>query len=451
MKKPGSGRTWHLTPELLRDLERGEIDPGVCLTLLIEHLAGACPSCATGLAGFLGRTPTAADDEPETAGHYLDRAIDRALGFQEIERSAGELRDRLWALPSHRIRLQTVVAAGEQFNNPALVELLLGESRLRIHESPSESLELSELAEAVARQLVTGPYGRELCQDRVAEARAYRANALRAQGELREAELLLADVHRLVRDSSDPLLRAEVASFAASLAKDQRRWARAREWLDEAERLFEEVDETSDMWVRVRLQRASILSLEGEPEQAAGITREVLGGLDASKQPHLHFLARHNLIHYLCEAGDFLAARRLLDECEGEYRVHGQVSFQIRLHWIRGKVAQGLGDFAPAEREYVYARDRFAAGGLGYDAALVTLDLATLYLEQGRNAEVRKAAAWTSALFESQDVHREALAALTLFRQAALQDALTVAQVHRTARYLNEVRAAPARWSEAVS
>ena len=53
-----------------------------------------------------------------------------------------------------------------------------------------------------------------------------------------------------------------------------------------------------------------------------------------------------------------------------------------------------------------------------------SLDLAVLYLRLGRRAEVRRLAEEILPLFKAQDVHREALAALTLFQEAARQDSL---------------------------
>ncbi|HYU31876.1 MAG TPA: hypothetical protein VEW48_06910 [Thermoanaerobaculia bacterium] len=47
-------------------------------------------------------------------------------------------------------------------------------------------------------------------------------------------------------------------------------------------------------------------------------------------------------------------------------------------------------------------------------------------------------------LFQVQDVHREALAALVLFQEAARQDRLTVEKTLAVAAYLREARHEPA-------
>jgi hypothetical protein len=86
---------------------------------------------------------------------------------------------------------------------------------------------------------------------------------------------------------------------------------------------------------------------------------------------------------------------------------------------------------------------RFAVQGIGYDAALVSLDLAVLYLRQGRRAEVRRIAEEMTPLFQAQDVHREALAALILFQEAACQDRLTAERALEVAAYLRAARHEP--------
>jgi len=46
-------------------------------------------------------------------------------------------------------------------------------------------------------------------------------------------------------------------------------------------------------------------------------------------------------------------------------------------------------------------------------------------------------------LFQAQDVHREAMAALVLFQEAARQDRLTVERAREVAAFLREARSKP--------
>lgn len=439
----GRAGDWHVTPKLLRALEMGEVDAGVYLTLLMEHVSSLCPTCGEGIRSLVDGGPPAPPEDLAGAPPYddlIDHAAARTLEYGELEAAARRARAALRVLPTHGDRLRAVRDGAGPGGNPALVELLLEEARSRVHDSPTEAGELAELAEAVALRLGDGAYGRSLCRDLVTEARAHRANALRANGRLKQAEALLADVGRRLRDSYDPFLLAEVASFNGSLAKDQRRFGESLEHLDEAERLFLDIGASSELVARVRLLRANVLGLQGQPDDALAVARQVVEGLGGDDDPDLRFIARHNLVVHLCEAGLYQDARRVLAAMEPECFRHRRRSFDIRTHWRQGEIAHGLGEHQAAETKYLRARDEFLVAGLGYDAALVALDLATLYLEQGRNAEVRQLALWTSTLFETQDVHREALAALALFRRAALEDALTVAELRRLSRHVATLR-----------
>lgn len=478
--------SWHVTADLLRDLEAGEIDGCAYLTLLLEHLGRLCPDCGAGVVGFLTGgealppfcgggagcelADEIADAERETE-RMIEEAVERALAFQVLEAGAREAIGQLLDLPDHATRVRTVRSDPDRFRNPALGELFLERARVRVHDSPAEAGELAALAEEVARLLPEGPYGAEFCRDRLAEARAHQANAVRAQGDLRRAQALLRNAVRLASDSVDSFLRAELSSFAASLARSQRRWAEALGHLDDAESLFLEMDASFDLVARIRLQRASVLMLEGEPRLAADIVRGVieelehLDRLDSADHPErsggasmgaeagaqLRFIARHNLVSYLCEAGDYREARDLMVRIGPVLAGHRERSFRLRARWLQGKIAHGLGELDTAEEELAAARDGFLAADLGLDAAIVALDLAILHAEQGRHGEVGRIAAWTARLFEAQDVHPEALAALGLFRQAALREALSAHEIRRVVRYLHSVRMAPPARHQAAS
>ncbi|HTG32938.1 MAG TPA: hypothetical protein VLB76_08390 [Thermoanaerobaculia bacterium] len=86
---------------------------------------------------------------------------------------------------------------------------------------------------------------------------------------------------------------------------------------------------------------------------------------------------------------------------------------------MEGRIAAGLGDRSGARRSFGDARREFAGRGMAYDAALVSLELAVLLIEQGETAEVRELAEEIPEIFRARDVHRETLAALAVFQAAA--------------------------------
>jgi hypothetical protein len=74
---------------------------------------------------------------------------------------------------------------------------------------------------------------------------------------------------------------------------------------------------------------------------------------------------------------------------------------------------------------------------------MVSLDLALVYMKQGRVSDVRKIAEEMHPVFESQEVHREALAALLLFQQAAREERLTADRIETFIGYLKRARTNP--------
>ena len=71
-------------------------------------------------------------------------------------------------------------------------------------------------------------------------------------------------------------------------------------------------------------------------------------------------------------------------------------------------------------------RQDFTGRELPYDAALVSLDLAVLWLEVGCTAKVREMVGAIAWIFRAQKISREAVAALILFRDAAERETATV-------------------------
>jgi len=82
------------------------------------------------------------------------------------------------------------------------------------------------------------------------------------------------------------------------------------------------------------------------------------------------------------------------------------------------------------------ARAELAAVPLRYDEALVSMELAGLYLEQGRTADVKELVLEMEPVFRDQGVHEEAQKALALFRRAVEMETVTLELVRRLVAYL---------------
>ncbi|HXU32137.1 MAG TPA: hypothetical protein VN851_16325 [Thermoanaerobaculia bacterium] len=179
----------------------------------------------------------------------------------------------------------------------------------------------------------------------------------------------------------------------------------------------------------------------GKIQDAIGTLRGALRAISSKKTPDLYLCARHNLCRYLAAAEEFEEAQAIFREDAGLFRRHGQPLDRLRRRWVHGQIAAGLGHSRQAERAFHGVQADFLERGMGFYAALVAMDLAELYLRAGRTAKVRELAEQMVPIFAAQDVHREALAALRLFVEAARTDAVHLDLVADLRNYLRDAQA----------
>lgn len=180
-----------------------------------------------------------------------------------------------------------------------------------------------------------------------------------------------------------------------------------------------------------------------EPEKAIPLLYQALELIDPAREPRLLFVAWHNLIVELAETGQFMEAQKLLIKARPLYRKFAQPWSRNLRNWLEGKIALGFGQDERAEALFIRARDGFLAEDAAYDTALVSLDLAALYAEQGRMAELKRVAEQMVPIFSSRQIHREALAALSYWRQAVEGERACVTLVAGVSAFLKRARLDP--------
>lgn len=237
-----------------------------------------------------------------------------------------------------------------------------------------------------------------------------------------------------------PGVQAEIVNLAASLRRAQRRFADAHRLIDLSIQLDHEAGEQHGVGEKM-LVKGEIYYHEGRLGEAITTAQAALGRFDPRRDERSHLRAEHNLLCYLADAGLFEQARQRFEEIESVYeRFDDDPTMRLRRWWLEAKIAQGTGVIELAESRLAAARDGFLAHGNGYDAALVSLDLALLYEEQGRLDELQELAEAILPIFRSQDIHREAAAALALFVKAASRKAARRPLIETLAAYLRQAR-----------
>lgn len=425
----------HLSREILRAVEDGKIPRDLLEEIKTEHLLGRCPHCRAEAEAYKAerRGRSLLGEVFGTLSVLLERLT--GAGARELclaERDLGEL---LPLTPEERER--RIEQARKRFRSPSLVRLLLEESRRRIPGEPGEAFHLADLARKVANLNPRIPDFFDL----YVLATAYMANACRVGNDRRRADDLFSVARRVIAEHgvTDPAVVARVDDLVGSLRKDQRRFAEAEKLLKRAAMQYGLVHAPDDA-ARALIKLGDMYQALGSLGQAIETTRSALALLTPDSDPRLHLCGHYNLALQLKEAGRFAEAAELLEADAYLYSRFPEPWTQLRLLWLQADIAAGRGDLAAAERDYLATRDGFISQGIGYDAALVSLDLAVLYLRQGRTAEVRRLAEEMLSLFEAQDVHREAFAALSLFLEAARRDQLTVEMALEAAASLRKAR-----------
>jgi transcriptional regulator with XRE-family HTH domain len=319
--------------------------------------------------------------------------------------------------------------------DPHFVEWLGARSVARAAASPDKAREDAERALAVAEGLA--PKGQH---SYIALSLAFLGNAVRLPGDFGPAdELFSRSEAYAIERPLPPLLEARRLDLLASLRREQRRFDEALIHIDRALGL----DPKRRSAGRRRLMKAKIFEERGDLEAAIVELRGAAGESDALSEPRLLFWLRHNLADYLSKIGRFVEAKALVPEVRDLCRRYGGELDEIRLRWIEGRIAAGLGRADEATAKLGQVRGEYLAHGLPYDAALAALELATFYLRAGRTEQVKDLARQMLPVFQAHEIHREALAAITLFRQAAEQERATLALAERVGAFLLASRANP--------
>ena len=330
-----------------------------------------------------------------------------------------------------------------RFQTWGVFELLVERSLEISIQDPARGEHLGLLALRLSDHLDRGRYGAKQIADLRARAWAFVGNACRLRSDFQGAEEAFGQAYQqLKKGTRDGLERAIFLDLRASLLRDQRRFDEALRLLQRAVDLFLNYGERHRAG-RSLMKMATVHHHAGNLESAISSLHQALPLIDPEREPRLLLCARHNLVDYIAGQGRFLEAQRLYREARPLYRSFNEPWVQNRRKWVQGKIVKGLGNLRRAEALFLAVRDGFIVEGIPYDTALVSLELALLFAEQGRTEDLKRLAAEMVPIFASRHIHREALAALSFFRQAVEAETAGAELVARVAAYLRHAEADP--------
>lgn len=419
---------------------------------VLRHLLTGCRACQQNAgAAWKSTQPSSAalPIDPALDARY-DEVLDRV--FQRVERverllakERSQARELLSSLEPHPIQRQRLMLRNSaKFRSRALCEQLIEASHDQGFKDPARALELADLAIEVSQSLPKEILGADPLAQLESRAWAQSANAHRILGDFDGAERCFATAEELLAETSGVGIfdEARLYDLKASLRREQHRWTESLELHDRVIGIYQSLGQRH-LLGRAYAQKAVVIFDLADFAAAISLLRRALELLDPKEEPRMFLAARHNLIWSLCESDRYREAFALLFHTRPFYLQAGDRMNLLRMRWLEGRVAAGLDRPEQAEAAFLEARRAFSELSLEFDAALVSLDLATLLAGQGRSTEVQRIAEEVLTIFSSRPIHREALTALALLKRAADQQQAEVGFVRQISTFLRRSRSNP--------
>jgi len=335
-------------------------------------------------------------------------------------REAEELWERLKAAANAERR--DLVADLPDFRSWALAVRVCEASVRAAADKPKNARELAALALLIA--------------ERVAEPEAFRSrllgycwahigNSRRVSEDYDGANEALARAWDLWHAGADSGLLPEWLMFTieASLRRARRQFSEALSLLNQA---LESCGGIIKAACLIHLEREHVFDQMGNIKAALAALEEAAPYVEASGDPHLLFALRFKTANDLCQLECHAKAEALLPGIrEMAIEQRNELNL-IRVDWLQARVDAGRERTEEAVSGFQRVRGEFTARDLPYNAALASLDLAVLWLKAGRTREVGELALAMGWIFQAKKIDREALAALSVFCEAARQERATV-------------------------
>ncbi len=291
------------------------------------------------------------------------------------------------------------------------------------YSSPLEMLSLAHLAVIAAEACPIEAAGSEKqLFDLKAKSWMQYANALKVSNRFDQSDGASASASLCrAKGTGDPLLRARLLEQMASLRTGQSRYREAIELAEEAGGIYQDLEEHHSL-ASTMILRAVAFQYANEPEEAISVLNRAIPLIDPEKNPHLLLAACHNLVLSYISVDRPEQALSLYFETRSLYRDFEDDLILLRVGWQEGQLLRDLGHLQAAESTLLHARKGFMERNLAHEVALVSLDLAWVYVKLGRTDQLKQTVTEALPIFQALRVGREAIAALLQLQHAEGQE-----------------------------
>lgn len=448
----------HPGPKVLRQFALGDLTPGEA-DVVVVHLRRGCATCQAEAASHLRPLLVTAAQAAEVGREPLDaydRAIDAAVASIRLHRAAAV---------KVRMRTRETLAKLRAGGGPALLADLAGTPpatapRTARPDRPSRSprgrlyplfdalltrswelrqddlgqtIELAGHATGLAAALGDDGYTPRQVADFQARAWSELANACRIADQPARAEEAMAGAFEHLRQGTgDEQLEARLLSLQASLLASRGRLRASLEALFRAQAIHLRHGDRH-LAGRALIQAGFHLGASGLPEPALQAVGAGLELVDAEVDPDLCLVALHNRIDLLSECGRLEEARTELRRHRTRLTEGQGLLNEARVSMVEGRIEARLGNLEGAEHAFQAARRLALETGSRRVAAIADLDLAAVWMVQGRLGESQALIGQAVEVLVAIDAPSEVAEALLRLLPGRQLAAVTAAQVQAAA------------------
>ncbi len=352
----------------------------------------------------------------------MDRAVAALLTQEKPEDTPADvLLAELLEQPTNR---QAQYLTGHsRFGTPPFVRLLIDESHAARYRNADQMLHLAGLARLAAEACSPEQAGNALrLSDLQTRAWGQYGNALRLCGKALEAEEAFVTAQALRQmGTGDPTLRAWLVGRITPLYLVRERYEDAIELGEQAAQIYQELGE-DHLLASILVQKAVACVYSGQTAVAIRTLNQAIPLINHDEDPYLLMAACHNLIRCYIDLGRPDQALLLYSEVRDLYHELDDPLILLRTLWQEGVLLRDLGHLRAAETALQRSRQGYLEGNLIYEAALVSLDLASVYVKLGLTDELKETVATTLPVFRALRVEQKTIASLLQLQQVADQE-----------------------------